>query len=195
MADANVASDASLTVTTAATGKNLSFDGSAETDGTFNITGAERGHNNLTGGAGDDTISGADHADTLIGGAGDDVLNGLSGADKLVGGLGSDTMSGDIGQDRFFYLSAEDSTAAAPDLIEKFGQNDILYLRPVDADTTKVGNQTFQLVEAFSGHAGELTVGLDRSLHVTVISCDVDGDGLADLVIYLDSKHPDGLVL
>ena len=59
----------------------------------------------LDGGAGNDTIFGADRADILIGGAGRDVLDGLAGndqlraldgeADVLHGGLGTDTAQRD----------------------------------------------------------------------------------------------------
>ena len=59
----------------------------------------------LDGGAGNDTIFGADRADVLIGGAGRDVLDGLAGndqlraldgeADVLHGGLGTDTAQRD----------------------------------------------------------------------------------------------------
>lgn len=194
-ADGNVAAGAILTLTPFVQDKSLTFDGSAETDGSFNVAGAGRGVNHLTGGGGADTLTGAGHADTLIGGAGADMLDGMSGADQIVGGLGGDTMSGGLGQDRFVYASADDSTPAAPDLIVKFGQNDILDLSPIDADTTQAGDQAFNLVGAFTGHAGELTVAFDHAVHATVVSGDVDGDGVADLVIHVDAKHPDGFVL
>ena len=52
-------------------------------DGT-NLGGAD----NITGGAGADTIGGAD---TMVGGAGDDTITGGAGVDSLTGGLGADT--------------------------------------------------------------------------------------------------------
>jgi len=48
---------------------------------------------NLTGGAGNDTLSGDAGANTLIGGAGDDVLAGRGGTDVIDGGDGNDTNS------------------------------------------------------------------------------------------------------
>lgn len=83
-ADATVAAGASLTVdaSTLASNKVLTFDGSAETDGHFNIT----------GGAGADVITGGDMSDTLTGGAGADTFVYLDASeststqfDKLVG--------------------------------------------------------------------------------------------------------------
>lgn len=47
--------------------------------------------NELDGGAGDDTISGGDGNDGLNGGAGRDVIDGGAGRDDLVGGAGADT--------------------------------------------------------------------------------------------------------
>ncbi|NBB14526.1 hypothetical protein GVN21_04025 [Caulobacter sp. SLTY] len=44
-----------------------------------------------TGGAGVDSLTGADLDDRLSGGGGDDILDGGLGADRLTGGLGSDT--------------------------------------------------------------------------------------------------------
>ncbi|RTR11631.1 beta strand repeat-containing protein, partial [Azospirillum griseum] len=49
------------------------------------------GVENLTGGAGDDTLRGDGGANRLDGGSGNDVLEGRGGNDTLVGGAGSDT--------------------------------------------------------------------------------------------------------
>ncbi|ATQ70597.1 calcium-binding protein [Methylosinus trichosporium] len=46
---------------------------------------------NVTGGAGADTLVGDSSANLLSGGGGDDVLTGAGGADRLTGGSGSDT--------------------------------------------------------------------------------------------------------
>ena len=62
----------------------LTFNGAAEADGAFNITG---------GGAAD-IITGGALADTISGGAGNDTLSGGGGADSLTGGTGLDTMTG-----------------------------------------------------------------------------------------------------
>jgi Ca2+-binding RTX toxin-like protein len=64
----------------------------------------------LTGGAGDDVLTGADTSDSLDGGDGNDRLVGAKGTDKMNGGAGndtlvwnngdgSDTMNGDAGND------------------------------------------------------------------------------------------------
>jgi len=72
--------------------KSVTFDGSAELDGTLN----------LSGGAGDDT---------LIGGAG---------ADRLTGGLGADHLTGGAGGDIFAYGAAAESSGAHCDTLIGF---------------------------------------------------------------------------
>ena len=73
--DQLVAAGATLTVNAnALTGTNtLTWNGSAELDGKFSITGG-KGADTITGGAGVDTIDGGLGADRLLGGAGDDIL-------------------------------------------------------------------------------------------------------------------------
>jgi Ca2+-binding RTX toxin-like protein len=80
--DSNVAAGTQLFVDGSALAfyENLVFNGSAETDGTFKVT----------GGAAADTITGGAGADLLTGGSGDDTLDGGAGADTLTGGSGND---------------------------------------------------------------------------------------------------------
>ncbi len=72
--DGTVAAGQSLSVNASASAATLSWNGSAESDGSF-------------------TLIGTDKADTLIGGAGNDVLSGNVGADRLSGGAGNDTVT------------------------------------------------------------------------------------------------------
>lgn len=53
----------------------------------------------LSGGAGDDTIVAGMGDETVDGGAGDDAISGGEGHDKIAGGIGSDTISGGEGDD------------------------------------------------------------------------------------------------
>jgi serralysin len=78
--NATVGSGATLTVDGSAlkAANSLTFNGSAETNGTFV----------LKGGAGSDTFYGGKGSDTLTGGAGDDLLRGNTGADTITGGRG-----------------------------------------------------------------------------------------------------------
>ena len=54
---------------------------------------------NITSGAGDDTLTGDARANTLKGGGGTDMLDGGGGNDKLYGGAGNDELDGDVGDD------------------------------------------------------------------------------------------------
>jgi Ca2+-binding RTX toxin-like protein len=80
--DANVVGGALLTVdaTGLAANEGLDFNGKAELDGRFAVTGGLAG----------DTLSGGAGADSLSGGGGNDFLDGGAGADTLTGGSGND---------------------------------------------------------------------------------------------------------
>jgi VCBS repeat-containing protein len=103
--DANVAADKTLAVrgSTLVSGDNLNFDGSAETNGKFD----------LHGGAG---------ADTLKSGAKADALDGGAGVDALTGGSGRDTFTFHIGEAAGDTITDFDGNGANPgDRIEFVG--------------------------------------------------------------------------
>ncbi len=96
--DATVAAGAELRVDAGALGasNHLTFDGSAETNGRFSITGG-LGNDLLTGGAGNDVfnLSKGGH-DTAIGGGGTDrftFAGNLDSADRINGGAGDDVVA------------------------------------------------------------------------------------------------------
>jgi VCBS repeat-containing protein len=59
-----------------------------------------RNFENITGGSGDDAITGDDNANVLNGGLGNDTLSGAGGNDTLNGGAGNDTLYGGTGVDQ-----------------------------------------------------------------------------------------------
>lgn len=160
MNNANVLAGQQMTVDAASLRANetLTFNGSAETDGSFRVF----------GGAGNDVITGS---------GGDDILVGWAGADSLTGGLGNDV---------FRYNMASDSTAAARDTIQDFTLGDIVDLSRIDADTGPGagGDQAFNLIgsAAFGHHAGELRYENAGGNNWT-LQGDIDGDGVADFEI------------
>ncbi len=160
MADGNLAGDKLLDVigTSLKSNESLRFDGRAETDGTYRIL----------SGAGDDTLFGGMRGDTLYGGTGADVLDG---------GLEADT---------YLYRFANESTAASQDRMV-WGLGDKIDLGQVDANANAAGNQAFTFVgkAAFSGIAGQLRYAMVGPN--AIVEGDVNGDGIADLVIQVDN--------
>jgi Ca2+-binding RTX toxin-like protein len=178
--DANVPAGGRLTVYAGGllADETLLFDGHAETDGALSVY----------GGAANDIIAGGPSADAFVGGGGNDQLYGLGGNDWLEGGLGADMLRGGSGSDLFVYKSAAESTAAAMDHIVDFeNMTDLIKLDLIDANTGLAGDQAFTFIgqNAFSHTAGELRI--EGSGSTWFVQGDIDGDGLADLVIQVDT--------
>jgi len=120
--DANVAAGDRLVVQGGSLqlGEHLTFDGSSESDGSFQMFG---GHDS-------DTLIGGAQSDHLLGHGGDDALYGNGGDDRLRGGLGADFLDGGAGADTFVYSAqggsegyanaASESTGTAYDTIQGF---------------------------------------------------------------------------
>jgi VCBS repeat-containing protein len=165
MNDANVAAGVQMTVDAAPLrgSETLTFNGEAETNGTFRAFG---GHN----------------GDTIGGGAGADIIQGNGGADLLRGSGGADI---------FRYVAATDSRTASADQILDFTAGDRIDLSPIDAKSG-AGNDAFTWIggNAFSGSAGELRG--TASGNVWTIQGDIDGNGIADLqiVVTVADNHP-----
>ena len=158
LSDANVAAGKNLMVVAQSLGTNetLTFDGSAERSGSYNVRG----------------------------GKGEDMITGGGGADLIWGNLGADELRGGAGNDVFEYNAVAESTAQVRDTIVDFQAGDKINLRGIDADGNAANGDTkFAFIgsEAFSGAAGEL-----RAFEYGngwVVQADTTGDAIADLVI------------
>ena len=141
-------------------GESLTFDGSAETDGFFN----------------------------LRGGRGDDSLTGGGGIDQIYGNLGADMLSGGGGADQFEYYDTAESTAASLDTILDFGAGDRVNLILMDANAGTAGNGMFAFIgdQAFGGIAGQLRIEQEED-GGWLVEGDTDGDGAADLVLRIET--------
>ncbi|MGL1864047.1 MAG: hypothetical protein OCC46_16110 [Pseudodesulfovibrio sp.] len=101
----------------------LTFDGRAETDGSFDVvsgTGKDvlrggqqgdrfvsgDGNDKIYGGDGNDSMTAGEGNDLLLGEAGNDTLMGGAGTDKLTGGTGSDIIDGGGGTDTAYYTAS-----------------------------------------------------------------------------------------
>jgi len=150
--------------------------------GNLNITGNEL-NNRLYGNSDNNTLAGLD---------GEDIIGGLDGADTIIGGGGRDLLTGGAGNDSFVYQALSDSgvTGATRDIIYDFTQGqDLIDLAAIDA-ITGGGDDAFTFIgnSAFSNTAGELRY--ETSGGYTIISMDVNGDGVADSQITLVGNIP-----
>ena len=150
-----------------------------------------KGNDSLSGGAGSDKLFGQAGDDVLLGGSGNDVLDGAAGNDRLSGGIGSDTLTGGAGKDVFVFTSLDDSNdVSGVDHIVDFSlkKGDRIDLSAIDANSTLAGDQVFRFIGTtqFFG-AGQLRYE-NVSGH-TEIYGDVNGDGIADLRIVVDTAQ------
>ncbi len=68
-------------------------------DATGDVTATAAAAMSMSGGSGDDDLTGSGGGDSISGNAGDDTLSGLAGSDVLNGGPGDDTIDGGDGAD------------------------------------------------------------------------------------------------
>lgn len=170
MADGNVAAGETLTIfaNDLFAGEFSRFDAHAERDGHIEYLGAVE-------------------ADTVVGGRSGDNLIGFDGDDLLTGGRGADYLTGGDGADHFIYLATTDSVDSfGIDEISDLQAGDVIDLSAVDTNSKKTGDQAFHLVEAFTHHVGELTLSYDPGTDLTALAGDVNGDGVADIVVHID---------
>ena len=128
----------------------------------------------------------------MSGGAGNDTLYGDTGTDVLSGGAGVDQLFGGADRDVFRFTAASDSgtTLATADRIRDFSQaqGDLIDFSGIDA-ITGGSNDGFSFIGAsvFGRIAGQLRAEVIGGQ--TLVSGDVDGDGVADFLIRVDGVH------
>jgi Ca2+-binding RTX toxin-like protein len=168
MNDGNVALGQQVTVdgTTLRADEILTFNGSAEQNGSFRV----------------------------FGGTGNDTIIGSAGSDLLAGGLGIDFLTGGGGADTFLYRNVAESTQASHDTIQDFTLGDIIDLAQIDANTTLAGDQAFTFIGAgaFDGtQAGELRM-VNTAGSTWLVQGDINGDTVVDfeLIVVTNDAHP-----
>jgi serralysin len=126
----------------------------------------------------------------MDGGRGRDFIYGGDGNDTITGGAGGDYLNGGEKVDTFVYTIASQSSYGNMDTIADFKDGkDIIDLSAIDAKTETGLNDAFELVESFSGNAGELVITYNESTNRTTVAADTDGDGVADFGIILKGFH------
>ena len=141
-------------------GESLSFNGSAETNGQFEI----------------------------FAGNANDILTGGLGNDRIAGGGSGDTLTGGGGNDTFVYQNLTDSNSTERDGIQDFSLGDRIDLSQIDANANSAGNQSFSFIgtSAFNNTAGQLRYeNISLGGPIYLVQADVNGDGVSDLEIVL----------
>lgn len=112
------------------------------------------GNDMITGSASADTIFGGDDNDILFGGGGNDIIDGEFSNDKLNGGAGDDALFGDWGNDEFQYTG---TTGGFDSIDGGIGTDTVIAL----ANNTTIGIASVQSIEAISagGFTGVLIAG------------------------------------
>jgi Ca2+-binding RTX toxin-like protein len=147
--------------------------------------------------------AGSNGNNTIDANGGNDLVLGFGGTDTLTGGTGVDVLFGGAGNDTFVFDDGDAGTGANRDIIADFGNvlgdNDIINLQPIDANTTQGGGQAFTFIgtAAFSDSnpGGGLAAGQIRYVQIdtdgvggvdsTLIQGNVNNDLAADLEILL----------
>ncbi len=141
-----------------------------------------RGDDTLYGGADNDRLKGNTGDDTLYGGIGNDRLIGGAGDDILVGGAGRDILKGGAGADTFVFNAISDSVAGANDRIKDFETG----IDQIDLSALIPGSFTFIGDSGFSGTTAEI-MAVQKNGN-TILRIDVDGDGTADMRIFVSGS-------
>jgi Ca2+-binding RTX toxin-like protein len=108
---------------------------------------------NVTGGAGNDTLVGTAAANILRGGGGNDTLQGAEGNDKLYGDAGDDSLLGEAGADKLYGSDGADvlDGGADADVYTAGGGNDFLYNDDGVAETVNCGGGNADDAEVDTG--------------------------------------------
>ena len=153
--------------------------------GIENISGAgNRLDNIITGNSGANRLGGGGGNDIFMGSGGRDVIQGNSGNDRIDGGSGSDRLSGNAGSDQFVFKSVAEARDTITDFVSG---SDRIDLSAIDA-VAGGANDTFHFIGAAEfgvSPAGDLR--FEKTATRTYIEGDVNGDGLADFHITLES--------
>ena len=136
------------------------------------------------------TLTGSSNANAIANDL-NNTVRGNSASNVIIGGGGADVLTGGGGVDTFRYNAVSDSSFADYDRIMDLGADDFIDLRNIDANVNAEGNQSFTQVDELTGEAGQMTLEWLPSAGFTLMSMDVDGDGVADMRVVLYGDHSD----
>ncbi|QNH05970.1 hypothetical protein HNQ27_00520 [Pseudomonas sp. B11D7D] len=140
------------------------------------ITGTDKRHNWLFGGAGNDKITGNVGADELYGGDGDDQLFGLAGDDQLYGGAGNDLLDGGKGLDIMVGGDGDDL----------YVLDDIRELEWINRDYENTyhdpGNDTLRITFKGGSNSAPSAIDLRAANLIEVENVQVTGSGVFEVI-------------
>ncbi len=155
------------------------------------------GNDVLSGGSGNDVISGGAGNDTLDGGSGNDILVGGAGNDTLLGGAGADLLEGGQGADIYAFNAVGDSQASARHVFNSATGDVIVGFTSAAEASNPLLRDKIDLRGLIAGIGHGLNwCGSSASAYgvwqtvsggTTLVNIDTSGDGLADMVIRINS--------
>ena len=119
--------------------------------------------------------------ENAIGGAGDDEITGNDASNRIKGGGGSDKTRGGGGSDVFVFDRASDSTLSNPDEILDFTSGEDKIDLSAVFKTARIFN--VNVVERFTGRAGEVVLDYNHQTGQASLSLDLTGNARADVFI------------
>ncbi|MBK8176445.1 MAG: calcium-binding protein [Rhodospirillales bacterium] len=208
--DANVGAGDTLTVDASAltdSDATLTFTGSAETDGNFDVTGGA-GDDVITGGAGDDTIDSGGGNDNLTGGAGDDMFAFLNAdftsGDSITGGADDDTIAI---SDAATVVDADFTNVATTEVLEQVTAATALTvtlgaLANASGLATIIGNTGVDTVTVGAGFTNALEVDIstgadsvDASASTSALTIVADAAAITAADTLVGGSNDDGVIL
>jgi len=147
--------------------------------GTASGTGGVSNIQNVTGGAGGDTLTGDGESNVLAGGAGDDILTGGLGADIIDGGEGTDTVT--ESRDADFTLTDTALTVGSEGTDDLFGIE--------QANFTGGASANIFNASAFTGLATLIGEEGDDTFYAGLVNATFQGGGGSDTLIGDDKSN------
>ena len=135
------------------------------------------GNDALTGSNADNVLDGGAGIDTLVGAAGNDTLKGDDGNDILIGGAGNDTLDGGVGNDIFRYIALNDDVVAGQaDTITAAAVGDRIDFSTSVEDFLKIGNQRLSALTVNTAVGSTFSADTNVRFNTGHLQIDLNGD-------------------
>jgi S-layer protein len=136
----------------------------------------------ITGGAGDDVLTGNVHADTIVGGAGDDRIDGGGALDTLTGGEGADTFVLDTNANGTTFATVTDFSTTDTSASGAVGDS-------IDVSTIATGDVAGNTVASFSELPAQASIASFQDYLDAATAGDVASGGTATWFEYQGNTY------